>query len=811
MIKKININNLGLFKNFQWDVAIRSNPGNNIIPLNKENILYGRNYSGKTTLSRIIRALETKELSPKYLNPEFEIILTDNSTIDQSNFHENTLNVRCFNEDFIKENLSFIINPDSEIKPFAILGENSEIEAQIEAIKNELGDSNEDSKTIKYKELADLSELASTHNTDLIGLKRTLDTQLTNKATGNTDSIKQQHLKFGDINYNKTKLLHEINEVLLPAFTSIDANKETTNLEQINEIEKISVAHSVNFINAYESELPEIKIALEQTLLDNNKIAELLANSSINEWVKKGYDIHSEDRNCTCKFCGNLISESRWTELDNHFDEESKKLEETLNVFKEKIAREIDSLSNIKLANKELFYISFHNELNECSESFNTQILNYKADLEFLLSKIDERLLSIHIPIIYDYTTTFSQTDFSATIELYDDIKNRNNTYSTELSGKISEAKKELRLLEVKRFVNTIQYSTQLQNISSKETEYTSKETERKEVDDYIKLKEKEIIELSRQLNNEEEGARKVNDYLQNYFGHQNLELQAIEEEVDSDKKIRFNIVRDGNIAYHLSEGECSIISFCYFMAKLDDIHTAGEKPIILIDDPISSLDSNHIFYVYSLINNELFVKKRFEQIFISTHNLEFFKYLKMLKFSKVDRQTQSEYFLVNRFENKCNISLMPSYLKDYVTEFNYLFHQIYKCAKHDTVSDLNLDVFYNFGNNLRKFLEVYLFYKYPSKLNSSDGNSSNNKRLIKFFGENQTVLLIERITNEFSHLEENSGRSTQPIDVPEMKTVAEFILSSIRLKDEEQYNALLESIGIAQVIEQVTVNPNLN
>lgn len=802
MIKKININNLGLFKNFQWDVAIRSNPGNNVIALNKENIFYGRNYSGKTTLSRIIRALETKEISPKYLNPEFEIILTDNSTIDQSNFRENILNVRCFNEDFIKENLSFIINPDSDIKPFAILGENSEIEAQIEAIKNELGDNNEDSKTLKYKELSDLSELTRAQITELIGLKRLLDTQLTNKATGNADSIKQEHLKFGDINYNKTKLQQEINEVLLPAFTSIDANKETTNLEQINEIEKISVSHSVNFTNGYERELLEIKIALEQPLLDDNKIAELLANASLNEWVKKGYDLHSEDRTCTCKFCGNAILESRWQQLDNHFDEESKKLEDTLNVFKEKIAREIDALSNIKLANKDLFYISFHNEFNECSESFNSQILNYKADLEFLLSKIDERLLSIHSPIAYDYTTTFSQADFSATIELYDDIKIRNNTYSTELSGKISEAKRELRLLEVKRFVDTIQYSTQLQTITSKETEHTSKETERKEVDDYIKLKEKEIIELSRQLNNEEEGAKKVNEYLQNYFGHQNLELQAIEEEIDSDKKIRFSIVRNGDIAYHLSEGECSIISFCYFMAKLDDIHTAGQKPIILIDDPISSLDSNHIFYIYSLINSELFIKNRYEQIFISTHNLDFLKYLKRLRLTR----NQHEYFIINRYQNYSEIALMPNYLKNYITEFNFLFEQIYKCAKAEIITDENHHIYYNFGNNARKFLEALLFYKYPSKIDNQTQNA-NSKRLLKYFGDDQqATLLTDRVNNELSHLEEIFDRGMNPIEIPEIKRVAQFILDKMAIKDEEQYNALRESIGI-EVLEEVIVN----
>ena len=65
MIKKININNLGLFKSFNWD-SIRDH-GNNVVNLKRENIIYGRNYSGKTTLSRIIRALETKEISSKYL------------------------------------------------------------------------------------------------------------------------------------------------------------------------------------------------------------------------------------------------------------------------------------------------------------------------------------------------------------------------------------------------------------------------------------------------------------------------------------------------------------------------------------------------------------------------------------------------------------------------------------------------------------------------------------------------------------------------------------------------------------------------
>lgn len=57
MIKKINIGNLGLYQNFQWDLSVRDTPGNNIKEFKKENIIYGRNYSGKTTLSRIIRSI----------------------------------------------------------------------------------------------------------------------------------------------------------------------------------------------------------------------------------------------------------------------------------------------------------------------------------------------------------------------------------------------------------------------------------------------------------------------------------------------------------------------------------------------------------------------------------------------------------------------------------------------------------------------------------------------------------------------------------------------------------------------------------
>ncbi|MGI6394697.1 MAG: hypothetical protein ACOX2F_08260 [bacterium] len=55
---------------------------------------------------------------------------------------------------------------------------------------------------------------------------------------------------------------------------------------------------------------------------------------------------------------------------------------------------------------------------------------------------------------------------------------------------------------------------------------------------------------------------------------------------------------------------------------------------------------------------------------------------------------------------------------------------------------------------------------------------------------------MIDRINNEFSHLEALFEKGMTPIDIPEMKKTATFILDKIKEKDSEQYEALLISIG---------------
>ncbi|MFP1556840.1 AAA family ATPase, partial [Enterobacter kobei] len=131
MLKKFNyIKKLGVFDNFIWDQQVL-NKGGAVQSFVDINIIYGRNYSGKTTLSRIIRSLEKGNISDKYGTPSFNLKFADNVEVTNNNLSTHDKKIRVFNEDFIRDNLRFISNPEESIESFAILGDdNNKIEVE---------------------------------------------------------------------------------------------------------------------------------------------------------------------------------------------------------------------------------------------------------------------------------------------------------------------------------------------------------------------------------------------------------------------------------------------------------------------------------------------------------------------------------------------------------------------------------------------------------------------------------------------------------------------------------------------------------
>ncbi|GHT22055.1 hypothetical protein AGMMS49953_00200 [Endomicrobiia bacterium] len=108
-----------------------------------------------------------------------------------------------------------------------------------------------------------------------------------------------------------------------------------------------------------------------------------------------------------------------------------------------------------------------------------------------------------------------------------------------------------------------------------------------------IEKDKEEIGKIKAQLDESGKGAEKVNEYLKIFFEKDNIKIEPTE-----DKK--FKLVRGTEIAKNLSEGEKTAISFAYFAAKLEEQNNNIADTIVYIDDPVSSLDSNHLFNIYS-------------------------------------------------------------------------------------------------------------------------------------------------------------------------------------------------------------------
>ena len=87
-----------------------------------KNLIYGWNYSGKTTLSRLVAMLESKRINPELPQCSFTIA-TDVGNVTEANFASCSHVVRVFNSDFVADNLNFA---GSHFKPILLLGSESE-------------------------------------------------------------------------------------------------------------------------------------------------------------------------------------------------------------------------------------------------------------------------------------------------------------------------------------------------------------------------------------------------------------------------------------------------------------------------------------------------------------------------------------------------------------------------------------------------------------------------------------------------------------------------------------------------------------
>lgn len=515
-------------------------------------------------------------------------------------------------------------------------------------------------------------------------------------------------------------------------------------------------------------------------------------------WVKEGIPLHKDKRD-TCAFCRQNLPHDIWQVLDSHFSKESSALESSIDSCLTSITAEVQAIPNFLTLTGDKFYAEEKILFETSKIALAEHLKGYMQDLIALQAALDKRknaiFQQVSMPVYIHDPTAIQQC-----VGDINDLIAKNNGRTISLENDKSTARESLRLTDVASFIADITYDTELARIASLKTDADTANTAFIEAEAEILEQETEVTRLQGQQKDERKGAERVNELLSHFFGHDGIELEA-KDNVEN-TSVKFEVTRGGKSAYNLSEGECSLIAFCYFIAKLEEPESKGKDLIIYIDDPISSLDGNHIFFMFSLIES-LIAKPiknadgtnsyRYKQLFISTHNLDFLKYLKKISLPNERNHGGYQHFIVERNGGASQISLMPSYLRDYITEFNYLFHQIYKCRNQGGANESH-EPYYGFGNNLRKFLEAFLFFKFPHH----DDKNDAFERIKKFFGEEDptAIALVNRLNNEFSHLESIPDRGFKPVEIPEISKVANYVLDKIYASDPHQYNSLLKSIG---------------
>ena len=749
MITKVNkIKDFGVFKNFN---------GNSLSEFKTFNLIYGWNYSGKTTLSRVFRCLEKGQLHNDYSSATFEL---QNATEKYDNTFGIKPNIRVFNSDFIKENLKW----DSEsIEPIFLLGEDN-IELQ-----NELKTKEEDLVKAE-QELAEEKRLREEK-------QNRINTALTNKAREVTTQLSLGR------NFNRENLRQLVESVKddIANHTLSQTDFDTHNARAISTEQK----PTIGAIHISIADIPklqnEVQTILHRQATSSNKIQKLLDSKPTSDWVEKGKELH--EGKTECEFCGNTLPTDLLAKLNEHFSKDYDQLKADIGAKINFLNGSKISLSN-PLPTETAFYSDVQADFKTKKPLFETELNNFNNVITSLITDLENKkekpFDKLELTRITDNTTALQTvlSDFNKVIATND---KRTADFATEKNAAIEKLKEHF----AAQFATTETYSaiqTQLVN------ELTAINTKTPT----LEAQKRDIATIKAKLDETIKGADKVNEYLKIFFGKDDIQIAST-----PDKK--FKLVRGTEVAKNLSEGEKTAISFAYFTAKLEEQNNSLADTIVYIDDPISSLDSNHLFNIYSFIRNTFYEatkdenggnlhKCKCKQLYISTHNFEFYNLIYDW-FSKTKKnQTPQSYFIVERTKNshKDESTLIESndLIQKFKSEYVYLFSLIYKFHQSPTDTFENL---YHLPNILRKFVETCLNFKFLSSVNIEESidelitNSVECERARKFM-------------HYYSH-SLTTDKFMKFADLAECKDVVKIVIESVKNNDPTHFNSLTTTV----------------
>lgn len=762
----------GIFRDFEWD--------SDTPDFSRFNLIYGWNKSGKTTFSRAFVACEKKatEFKQYPTNGEFEI-KTDNGVINHSNCNNGTKLIRVFNKDFIDDNVSF--DPSDSSNPIVYVGEEDiETSKRLKALQVKFTTLEGKHETVQedcknYGNAEDSFRISTASNIKIVaGFNKVKD-------------------KFRD--YNKGSVKTTIEETGIENFTKLsdedfEQKKKFISGEPQGK-QSLLVKHDFSFsydgklLAGFSEVISEVSKLLKREVVGET-IDRFKNDPELNKWAQHGFKLHeTKDEKKKCLFCQNELSTGFLDSLSRHFSRDYEKLQSDIESFIARLEglkrRKVEETNQVLHPDLQDKYECHAMELNKIVDALDTWTCEAANTLK---EKYENPLLEVSCPQTpEDYYAVYDKK--------IDDI----NDVIKEHNSKVENHEQEVKMAKEELEKHLIAVAIEDQGYSILKSEFEKSIEAEKEAKQAIDSIKREISELEKESSNIGKAVQKINNCLEEFFGRREILL-----ELDASKK-GYIIQRDGDEARNLSEGEKNAIAFSYFIVKTQERGFNVKDGIIVIDDPISSFDSNFIHHCFSLISNHF---REAEQLIISTHNFQFFSLVKNW-FEQKNRKVKSKnrkitdekplpcefYRIENTIkEDKRYASIVPleDTLRNFKSEYQFLFARLKKFTTEGTPDYAE---FYTIGNIARRFFEIYINFKIPT---TGDLKSRLHQLDTITVGETEKDKVYNLI-QEFSHgLDPTS--TIEHKDKNEIQSAIKVLMRMVEESDPMHFQSLTESLN---------------
>lgn len=736
-----------IFHRFVWP--------QDLLDFKEKNLFYGWNGTGKSTLSNLFRSIEKKT---PVSEGEVEFVISGNK-VDGAAFAtaQGLPQVRVFNKDFITDN---VFTSNGAVTPIFFLGEeNIEKQKQVEKLKSDIDQAEKEGRDKETEKRRSEKALDDFKKERAKSIKDLLSSSGGNNPYNNYDKRSYQVkcdelLKLPDAE-QKAKILAE---------SDLDAQKEKKESAPLDKLQILKFSYPDT------QQLAVQVVALLKKTVVSAVVETLKDDQELSGWVKTGLAKHKKEHSSDCLFCGQPLPDGRIEELEAHFNDKYNAFIAEIENQSTVINSAIESLKSCTPPNRLGLYDHLKSDFDARHQDLSNEIAGLKGYLESLLAALKDKAqkpfqsIERSFELVIGNVTVIS--DLNAVISKHNQETDEFQTAISAARTAIEESLVAQSLTEYQQKRNEVDVvATALQTASDKATALRT-----------------EVREIEKDIEEHRRPADELNADICSYLGRDELTFEI--------QGSGYQISRNGTPAKNLSEGERTAIAFLYFLKSLGDKSFSLKDGIVIIDDPVSSLDSNALFHAFGFMKDRT---KDAGQLFILTHSHSFFRQVKNW-FNHLPNQNKKDvkvrpgrfYMLTSNVtggNRSSSISKLDSLLHEYESEYHYLFSLVYEAANSEEEAGLQQN--YHLPNIARRLLESFLAFRQPSK----SGELRQQLDVIDFDVAKKTRIL--RFLHTHSHAGQISDPEHDPSILIETKQVLNDLLCLIQKDDDRHFDQM--------------------